>query len=101
MLKAKRKLNLILKSKAVKLPPISVGDLVDVYVKLSHQKRGKWIGPKKVLSFNIDAQSITYPGKHGKNSTAALEDVRVAIENGSLAKQLQVANDEAMGLFIG
>ena len=98
VLKAKRKLNLILKSKAVKLPPISVGDLVDVYVKLSHQKRGKWIGPKKVLSCNVDAHSITYPGKRGKISTAALEDVRVAIENGSLAKQLQVANDELSAL---
>ena len=49
VLKAECKLNLILKSKAVKLPPISVGDLVDVYVKLIHQKRGKRVGPKKVL----------------------------------------------------
>ena len=47
VLKAKRKLNLILSSKALKTPSISVGDLVDVFVKLSHQKWGRWIGPKK------------------------------------------------------
>ena len=36
--KAKRKLNLFLRSKAVKTLSISVGDLVNVFVKLSHQK---------------------------------------------------------------
>ena len=92
VLKAKRKLNLILRSKAVKLPSISVGDLVDVYVKLIHQKRGNWIGPKKLLYIDADFQSIKYPGKRGDTSTAALEDVRVSVENGSLSKQLQVEN---------
>lgn len=48
VLKAKRKLNLILRSKAIELPSVSVGDLVDIFVKLNHQKWGRWIGPKKV-----------------------------------------------------
>ena len=47
----KRKLDLILRSKAVSTPFISFGDLVDVFVKLSHQKRGGWIGPNKILQW--------------------------------------------------
>ena len=39
VLKAKCKLHLILRSKAVKTPSTSVGDLVHVLVKLSHQER--------------------------------------------------------------
>lgn len=54
----------------------------------------KWTGPKKVSSIDLEAQSITYPGKRGKKCTAALEYVRVSIENGTFAKQLQLANDE-------
>lgn len=48
-LRMKRKLNLILRSKSVDLPAVSVGDLVDIFEKQSHQKRAIWIGPKKVL----------------------------------------------------
>lgn len=99
VLKAKRKLNLILRAKSVNNPSISIGDLVDVFIKLSHQKRGKWTGPKKVLSVNLEAQSITYAGKRGKKCTTALEDVRVAIENGSLAKHIQLANNELDNLI--
>ena len=44
----KRNLNFILGYEAVKTPSIPVGDLVNVFVKLSHQKRGRWIGPKKL-----------------------------------------------------
>lgn len=70
-LNSKRKLNMILRSKAIAIPSITISDLVCVYVKQSHQERDKWDGPKKVLSFDADEKSITYPVKRGKSSTTA------------------------------
>ena len=51
-LMAKRKLNLILKSKSTSLTPVQIGDLVQVFVKLQHEKRGRWSNPKPVLSYD-------------------------------------------------
>lgn len=89
LLKSKRKLCLILRSKAITLNFITIGDLADVYMKHSHQKRGKWVEPNEALFVDADAQSITYPGKHDEISTAALNDISVSIKNGSLARLLQ------------
>lgn len=44
-LQARRKLALILRSKAVKEVPLSVGDLVEVYQKKEHEKRGEMVRP--------------------------------------------------------
>lgn len=52
MLKAKRKLTLILRSKSNKEPVVRAGDLVQVYVKHRKEKRGKWLSSRSVLSFD-------------------------------------------------
>lgn len=44
-LQARRKFALILRSKAVKEVPLSVGDLVEVYQKKEHEKRGEMVRP--------------------------------------------------------
>ncbi len=38
---AKRKLNLILRSKSTSDIPLKIGDLVQVFIKLQHEKPGK------------------------------------------------------------
>lgn len=62
-LRARRKLAFILNLKVVKEIPIQVGDLVEVYQKKQHEKRGKWSVPKPVISVDHAARSVTVPGK--------------------------------------
>ena len=45
---AKRKFNLTLSSKSTSVTPIQIGDLVQVFVKLQHKKRGKWSNPNRI-----------------------------------------------------
>ena len=72
-LTAKRKLNLILKSKSTSVAPVQIGDLVQVYTKLQHEKRGKWSNPKLVLSFGKISGTVTVPGRNGKKSQLLLK----------------------------
>lgn len=60
---AKRKLTLILRSKAVKNLPIHVGDTVQVFIKHQNEKRGKWSDDKPVLSYDHQSRTVTVPGK--------------------------------------
>lgn len=46
-LQARRKLALILRSKAVTEVPLSIGDVVEVYKKKEHEKRGKQPDPDR------------------------------------------------------
>lgn len=92
-LAAKRKLTLILRSKAVSTPSISVGDLVQIYVKRDKEKRGKWFSPRTVLSFDKIAGIVTVDGAAGKTISAGVEDVRPAICNEEFALHVQEAID--------
>ena len=47
---AERKLNLILKSKSTSGTRFQIGDLVQVFIKLQHEKQRKWSNPRPVLS---------------------------------------------------
>lgn len=91
---AKRKLTLILSSKATKDIPISVRDLVQVYIKLSNQKLGKWTTPKPVIHFDRMTKTITVPARNGKTINAAIEDVRIAVVEGLLANSIEEAIDK-------
>ena len=42
ILMTKRKLNLILESNSTLVPPVNIGDLVQVFIKTHHEKGGKW-----------------------------------------------------------
>lgn len=88
-LQARRKLALILRSKATKEIPLSIGDLVEVYQKEQHEKRGKWSAAKPILSINKDARSVSVPGKTGNEVSAAIEDVRPAIPQKGFAQHVQ------------
>ena len=76
---AKRKLNLILKSKAPQVPPIKVADLIQVYIKLRDDKRGKWTSPRVVLNVHNQTGTVTVPGSNGKVLNAAYEDIRICL----------------------
>lgn len=92
-LSAKRKLNLILSSNSITEPPIRVGDLVQVYIKLQNQKRGSWRTLQPVLTYDSDSRTVTVPGSHGCKRQAAVEDVRHAVSASELASEIQVAID--------
>jgi len=93
-LKAKRKLTLILRSKATTDEKYESGDMVQIYVKKGNEKRGKWSGDKIVLSYDESSRSVTVPGGRGKRIIAAVEDVRPAIQKDSFAKLVQESIDE-------
>ncbi len=78
---SKRKFNLILRSKALHMPPLDVGDVAEVYIKNDKQKRGKRCAPKTVLSFHPRSGIFEVPGKQGKTLKVALEDVRYALSS--------------------
>ena len=84
-LMAKRKLNLILKSKSRMVAPVRIGDLVQVFVKLQHEKRGKWSNAKPVLSFDKVSGTVTAPGQNSRTIKAAVEDVLFAITDNEIA----------------
>ena len=91
---AKRKLNLILRSKPTKDVPLSVGDQVQIFIKLPNEKRGKWSGSRPVLSYDISSGIVTVPGSRGRTISAAIEDVRHAIVDNDLAQKIQEAIDQ-------
>ena len=93
-LQARRKLALILKSKATKEIPIQVSELVEVYQKKQHEKRGKWSVPKPVILVDQAARSVTVPASNNRVLTIALENIRAAIPQDSLASTVQLGIDE-------
>lgn len=48
-LQARRKLALIMRSKALTEVPVAIGDSVEIFQKKEKEKRGKWSQPKTVL----------------------------------------------------
>ncbi len=93
-LKAKRKLNLILRSHNFKLPPIKIGDMVQIYAKDGNAKYGKWLSARPVISIDTQAGSVTVPGSSGKTITAAFEDTRHAIIDDNLASIISESIDK-------
>ena len=93
-LQAKRKLSLILRSRAPTEVPISVGDMVDVFLRTGMSKQGKWSTPKIVLQVDHAARSVVVPSKFGRRSTVAFEDIRLSLAEESLANDVQHAIDD-------
>ena len=75
---AKRKLNPILRSKAVKYKIIKVGDLLQVFQK-DKEKRGKWSLPTHVLAYDPSVPIVTVLGAQGRIINAATEDVKMSV----------------------
>ncbi len=90
---AKRKLNLILRSKSTSDLPLKIGDLVQVFIKLQHEKRGKWSSTKPVLSYDKRSGIVSVAGQNGRKINAAVEDVPFAVVDDELATKYQEAID--------
>ena len=54
---AERKLNLILESKSMVVPPVKIGYHIQVFIKLQHEKRGKRLSAKLVIAY--DRKSVS------------------------------------------
>lgn len=87
----KRKLALILKYKDTKEICVAAGDMIEVFPKSGIIKTGKWFTPKIVLSVHVEAHTAIVPPKAGKHFTVALEDVRPALPEESIAQAVQDA----------
>lgn len=93
-LTAKRKLALILKSKATFEEQITVGDLIEVYQNTGMNKKGVWSTPKIVLAVDPESRTVTVPGKSGHKVTVAVEDIRLALPEESFAETIQISLDK-------
>lgn len=85
---------LILKNKAVKYLPVSVGALVEIYWKGKHQKRENLSEPKPILKFTKGALSLTVSGKNNHVLFLAILDARPAIIHDRLSKMVVVHCDD-------
>lgn len=90
----KQKLALILRSKKSSPQNFAVSDMVDIWIGLSNEKRGKWTAPRAVISIHRCASSLTVPGANIRTITAALEAVRRSIIEDNFDLLVRQANDE-------
>lgn len=95
-IQSRRKLALILRSKAVKEIPLSIGDSIEVYRKIDKQKRGSWI-PKTIMKLDHQSRTIVVPGKKGKTITVSIEDVRLPIEDHEFSRIVSDGLDKMDG----
>lgn len=91
---ANRKLNLVLRSKYKYESPLNVVDLVQVFIKIHHEKRGKWASAELVVSYDEASSIVTVPGQNNNRIKAAVDDVSFAISDDELAVKHQEAIDE-------
>ena len=70
-----------------------MGDLVQVYIKLQNEKRGKWSDPKPISSYDMKSEIVTVPEKNGRKINGAVEDICFAISDNELAEKYQEATD--------
>ena len=86
---AKRKLTRILRSKTTSDIPVKVDDIIQIFIREQKDKRGKWSVPKVILDFDRNSGTVAVPGKNGKTIKAAIEDVRPALPENTLASAVQ------------
>lgn len=92
-LDARGKLTRIIRSKSVSNDIVSVGDLVEVFVKSGHEKCGRWFAPRAILNIDRDAGMVTVAGDYGRIRKASYEDIRPALTEDSLAVMIQESID--------
>lgn len=98
-IKARRKLNRILRSHSHEYGPFKICDMVQVYVKADNTKRGSWSSARIILSINYDASSVVVPGRAGRRMSAAFKDVRAVPADNPLSTLVQYAIDELDALI--
>lgn len=88
---AKRKLNVILRSRATPTKSFNVGNLVQVYYKHEKAKCGAWSSPHLFLSVNNLAEFVKVPGRSSHSRNVAFEDVRLAQDEDIFRHAVQLA----------
>ena len=91
---AKRKLNMIMLSKAVQDPQVHAGDLIQAYTRLSNQKRGSWSAPQTVLEYLPSSHTVVVAGSDGRRRKYGIEDIRHAVSDNELAIEIQGAIEQ-------
>lgn len=79
----------MLRLHASRNPVVNAGDLVDVFVKIYKEKRGKWLSPGAVLSNDGSSGPVSVPGLSGCAISEAIEDVRDSIVGDDFAKHVR------------
>lgn len=87
----RRKLTRILRSHTLQPSQFRVGDLVQVFVKRGHQKRGKWLSPRQIINIDIEAGMLSVPGSAGHTINVALENARAAHLSSEITLMIQDA----------
>lgn len=93
-LKAKQKLNLILRSNKSASRPIQTGDTVQVFIKHHYEKGGRWSTPRIVLSVYSNTGAITVTGSSNSTLIVVFEYVRLAIMDEHLADSVLNSIDD-------
>lgn len=60
-------------------PVVNPVDLVKIYVRRGHEKRGKWRSSRKVQEVHHSSGTVTFPGMNCHGIEAIIEDVRADI----------------------
>lgn len=92
-LEAKPKVTRTLRSKTPQTPALSPGDMVEIYIKHPHHRRGSWSALRPVLEVDYTTGTITVPESRGHRVKAPLEDVRLAITEDGFAQTVREPND--------
>ena len=91
---ASRKMKLILRNNAITELPIKIGDSFQVYIHGNHGKRGKWLSPRTLMEYDTKSRTVTVPGARNKLLTAAVEDVRIVMNDDSSSQLVTEAIDK-------
>lgn len=92
---AKRKLNMILRSKAIDTKmPVKIGDSVQVFVRNAANNRGKWLSPRPIVEIDRRSETVTVPGSHGHKIIASFEDIRTVPCDDEFARLVSESLDE-------
>lgn len=91
MLKVKRKLSEINRSKSSFEFGVRVVDVVETYRRKSIGKRGSWSSSKIVLSVENPSKKVTFPANGSTSCTIVYEYLRLALSDISFAQLNQHA----------
>lgn len=65
-----------------------------MFIKDDGHKRHKQLCPLTVLALDADSSNVTVPSKSGCPMIAAMEDMRVSVNNGKLPLYVSESNDQ-------
>lgn len=73
---------------------MAVGDLADVFIKQSGQKRGKLSSPPIIIAYNPAPGTVISPALNGRTRSTTVKDIRLLFAGDSSAAMIREANDK-------